>query len=366
METRDRFRIRDTSGPGPRDPPPPWRAATRPQAVADRRHRRCRGAGAGGWVVSGWMRRRPLVRRLAPAHRRGHARRPGPRHLRRRPGDRRQQPDAVRHRRRHGHAQGGRRRRGQEGPGAGRDRQPRTAQQARAGRVHAGQPRGRGQPRRSSTRRSRAPPRARRWTRRRSNAPPPQRDLERYQRAFEGGAVSQNDYAKAQDDLKKAEIGLAAARKDSDLQGQGAGLDTRNKRLLADRQRAVVVELQRQVDALTAARAVRRPGRPGADPAGHQRRRQRAGAGRGRPERVRSRDQGAGELRPRPRHRHAGADHQQRQAQYAGEGLGGVAGSGQRRGHRTPALRRRQAAARPAPEPAPVARASCWIPAATC
>ena len=78
-----------------------------------------------------------------------------------------------------------------------------------------------------------------------------QRDLERYQRAYEGGAVSQNEYAKAQDELKKADIGLAAARKDAGLQGQGAGLDSRNKRLLADRQRAVVVELQRQVDALT-------------------------------------------------------------------------------------------------------------------
>ena len=78
-----------------------------------------------------------------------------------------------------------------------------------------------------------------------------ERDLERYQRAYEGGAVSQNEYAKAQDELKKADIGLAAARKDSGLQGQGAGLDSRNKRLLADRQRAVVAELQRQVDALT-------------------------------------------------------------------------------------------------------------------
>ena len=78
-----------------------------------------------------------------------------------------------------------------------------------------------------------------------------QRDLERYEKAYAGGAVSQNDLARAQDGLKKADIGLAAARQDYGLQGQGAGLDTRNKRLLADRQRAVVVELQRQVDALT-------------------------------------------------------------------------------------------------------------------
>lgn len=78
-----------------------------------------------------------------------------------------------------------------------------------------------------------------------------ERDLERYQRAFEGGAVSQNELAKAQDELKKADLGLAAARKDFVLQGEGAGLDSRNKKLLADRQRAVVAELQRQVDALT-------------------------------------------------------------------------------------------------------------------
>ncbi len=78
-----------------------------------------------------------------------------------------------------------------------------------------------------------------------------QRDLQRYQRGFEGGAVAQVDVAKAQDIVKKTEIGVAHAREDLGLQGQGAGLDTRNKRLLADRQRAVVGELQRQVDALT-------------------------------------------------------------------------------------------------------------------
>jgi HlyD family secretion protein len=78
-----------------------------------------------------------------------------------------------------------------------------------------------------------------------------QRDLERNQRAFEGGAVAQIDVARSQDALKKADLGLAHAQNEYGLQGQGAGLDTRNKRLLADRQRAVVAELQRQVDALT-------------------------------------------------------------------------------------------------------------------
>ena len=77
------------------------------------------------------------------------------------------------------------------------------------------------------------------------------RDLERYQRAFDGGAVPQNDLARAQDDMKKAEIGLAAAGTDFELQSRGAGLDARNKQLLADRQRAVVAEQRRQVEALT-------------------------------------------------------------------------------------------------------------------
>lgn len=78
-----------------------------------------------------------------------------------------------------------------------------------------------------------------------------QRDLERMQRAFDGGAVSRNEFDRANDNLRKAEIGLAAAREDAGLQGEGAGIDSRNKQLLAERQQAVVDELQRQVDALT-------------------------------------------------------------------------------------------------------------------
>ena len=78
-----------------------------------------------------------------------------------------------------------------------------------------------------------------------------QRDVERYERAFQGGAVSRNEYDRALDGLKKADLGLAAARRDFALQGQGAGIDARNKRLLAERQQAVVDELRRQVDALT-------------------------------------------------------------------------------------------------------------------
>ena len=74
-----------------------------------------------------------------------------------------------------------------------------------------------------------------------------ERDLERNQRAYEGGAVAQIDVARSQDNLKKAELGLAHARREFTLQGQGAGLDSRYTQLLADRQRAVVSVLLRQV-----------------------------------------------------------------------------------------------------------------------
>ena len=77
------------------------------------------------------------------------------------------------------------------------------------------------------------------------------RDLERNRRAFEGGAIAQIDVARAEDALKGAELGVEHAKRAFALQGQGAGLESRNRQLLADRQRAVVTELQRQVDALT-------------------------------------------------------------------------------------------------------------------
>jgi HlyD family secretion protein len=77
------------------------------------------------------------------------------------------------------------------------------------------------------------------------------RDLERNRKAYEGGAVAQVDVARSEDALKSADIGLQHAQQDFGLQSKGAGLDIRNKRLLADRQREVVVEVQRQVDALT-------------------------------------------------------------------------------------------------------------------
>ena len=156
------------------------------------------------------------------------------------------------------------------------------------------------------------------------------RDLQRYQRGFDGGAVPQIDLAKAQDTLKKADISLVNATTDARLQSQGADLDARNKRLLADRQKAVVAEVRRQVDALT----LRAPfdGQVGQV---HQPCRQRAGAGRGRPVQVRSRDQGAGELRARSGDRHAGAADRRQWPAVPGRDQCGVAGSGQWRSQRT-------------------------------
>jgi HlyD family secretion protein len=77
------------------------------------------------------------------------------------------------------------------------------------------------------------------------------RELERYERGHAGGAVPQIDVARAQDALRKTELGVLAARRDLALGEQGSTLDSRNKRLLADRQRALVTELRRQVEALT-------------------------------------------------------------------------------------------------------------------
>lgn len=77
------------------------------------------------------------------------------------------------------------------------------------------------------------------------------RDLERMERGHAGGAVSNNELARARDALEKARIGLETSLQDAELQDQAAALDARNKRLLANRQKAVVDELRRQVDLLT-------------------------------------------------------------------------------------------------------------------
>jgi len=77
------------------------------------------------------------------------------------------------------------------------------------------------------------------------------RDQERYQQAFARGAVSQNDKARAEDLVKSTTIALNTANDDFQLQNDGAELDAHNKQLQAERQRAVVIEARRQVDALS-------------------------------------------------------------------------------------------------------------------
>lgn len=77
------------------------------------------------------------------------------------------------------------------------------------------------------------------------------RELERNQQGFESGVVAEIDLAAARDELEKAETTLELAREDAGLQEQGTDLDIRNRRMLAERQRAVVDELRRQVEALT-------------------------------------------------------------------------------------------------------------------
>jgi HlyD family secretion protein len=77
------------------------------------------------------------------------------------------------------------------------------------------------------------------------------RELERFRIGFQAGAIPEIDVLRAEDNLKKAEIALAHARKDRVLSGKGLGFDLRTRRLNLERQQAIVVELKRQVDELT-------------------------------------------------------------------------------------------------------------------
>lgn len=77
------------------------------------------------------------------------------------------------------------------------------------------------------------------------------RDVERYQTAYAAGAVPQTDLVRATDLLKKQRLGLTSERRTFTLQSAAAAVDERNKRLVAARQREIVSDIQRQVDALT-------------------------------------------------------------------------------------------------------------------
>ncbi len=78
-----------------------------------------------------------------------------------------------------------------------------------------------------------------------------QTDLDRNTRAFQLGAVPEINVLRARDALDKARIALRHAEQDQGLDDRMTAFDIRSKRLAAARQKLVVADLQRQVDALT-------------------------------------------------------------------------------------------------------------------
>ena len=78
-----------------------------------------------------------------------------------------------------------------------------------------------------------------------------QTELDRNTRAYSLGAVPQINVLRAQDVLDKARIALRHAEQDQGLDQRMVAFEINSKRLAAERQRLVVADLQRQVDALT-------------------------------------------------------------------------------------------------------------------
>jgi HlyD family secretion protein len=76
------------------------------------------------------------------------------------------------------------------------------------------------------------------------------RDLDRYQKAYAQGGVSEMDVDRAKDTLEKADITLQHAQSDLNLDNSGSGFDIQAKKLAHDRQVLLVQDLQRQVDNL--------------------------------------------------------------------------------------------------------------------
>lgn len=83
-----------------------------------------------------------------------------------------------------------------------------------------------------------------------------QRELERAQRAHDAGVLAQVEYLKAKDALDSAVLRQRNASGGARLSGQSAGFDVETKRQQLQRQRLLVAELQRRVDALRVASPV--------------------------------------------------------------------------------------------------------------
>jgi len=78
-----------------------------------------------------------------------------------------------------------------------------------------------------------------------------QRARRRAEQSRREGIVNEVEYEQAQDDLRRAELGLAHAEQDAELEHDTLEFETRNRELQVARQRMIVDELQRQVDDLT-------------------------------------------------------------------------------------------------------------------
>ncbi|UXI67578.1 efflux RND transporter periplasmic adaptor subunit [Tahibacter amnicola] len=76
------------------------------------------------------------------------------------------------------------------------------------------------------------------------------REVERTEKAFTLGALPKLDVMRATDALQKAEVTLAHANKDAQLERESLDFELKSKRLTRDRQRLLVADLQRQVDEL--------------------------------------------------------------------------------------------------------------------
>ncbi|WEN16221.1 efflux RND transporter periplasmic adaptor subunit [Rhodanobacter sp. AS-Z3] len=77
-----------------------------------------------------------------------------------------------------------------------------------------------------------------------------ERNLDRYQKAFDKGAVSSMDVDKAKDSLDKAKIATTHAKANLGLDNDSLNFDIQSKKLAHERQLLMVKDLQRQVDDL--------------------------------------------------------------------------------------------------------------------
>ena len=77
------------------------------------------------------------------------------------------------------------------------------------------------------------------------------REVQRSDKAYQEGAYSELSLLRARDALEKANFDLEHARKELQLEPEQLRFDVQSKKLARDRQRLLVADLQRQVDALS-------------------------------------------------------------------------------------------------------------------